>query len=304
MNRLKKILRPAWGIIVLVFIAAYIYKKRQIIFENMVYLSFPLMLAAFFFLFVFKMGMIMNMKNAASHYNVFLSWPVAYRMYTSTQLAKYIPGSIWQFVSRISQLKNKNTPGKNIRDSLIAEHFWLLSSSFLLGAVFIVATMDATMLPEFIDEIFHSYSFVIILSSLAISVIAALILVKNRKRFVRFLPSINIYLLLMLVWLLPGSALWITLLSFNFHMPPILYVIGVYCIAFVIGFAIPFAPAGIGFREAILVAALSPYSGPELAVLLTTINRLLYLLVELIIYFPCLAVDIMAVIKRTSISKS
>jgi len=61
----------------------------------------------------------------------------------------------------------------------------------------------------------------------------------------------------------------------------ILMLMGLYAIAFSIGFITPFAPAGIGVREAVLFLGLLPYMPLEVVILVSIANRLLYLLAEL-----------------------
>ena len=65
--------------------------------------------------------------------------------------------------------------------------------------------------------------------------------------------------------------------------PPFAYILGSYCIAYVVGFFVPFAPAGLGVREATIVFAIAPFVGNEIAILLAGINRVLYFAVELLL---------------------
>lgn len=66
--------------------------------------------------------------------------------------------------------------------------------------------------------------------------------------------------------ILLGSALY-------GHTAPYLRVVGVYALAWIVGYLTPGAPAGLGIREVILVAGLAPFYGPGAAAI-ALIHRL------------------------------
>jgi uncharacterized membrane protein YbhN (UPF0104 family) len=57
-------------------------------------------------------------------------------------------------------------------------------------------------------------------------------------------------------------------------------IVGLYALAYAIGFLVPFAPAGIGIREAILVAGMSTLISTEEAIVLASLNRIIYIILE------------------------
>jgi hypothetical protein len=86
-----------------------------------------------------------------------------------------------------------------------------------------------------------------------------------------------------IIWICLGSSFWITLLPFTNQELSFIYIIGLYALSYALGFAVPFAPAGIGIREAILVTGLLPYLDSSISIVLATINRLLYIVSEIIL---------------------
>ena len=88
--------------------------------------------------------------------------------------------------------------------------------------------------------------------------------------------------------MLLGSAFWLTLSPFSVDTISWSYVVGVYCLAYLVGFLVPFAPAGLGAREAVLVAGAGPLVGVDVAIFLAAVNRILYLLAEFGMVAPCL----------------
>jgi uncharacterized membrane protein YbhN (UPF0104 family) len=99
--------------------------------------------------------------------------------------------------------------------------------------------------------------------------------------FLGLMPSLRVITILLLIWMLFAASLWVTTKPFVEHLPPFAQIVGVYCLAYIIGFVIPFAPAGLGVREFVLVLGLSVWLNADIALLLAGVNRLIYFLVEL-----------------------
>jgi hypothetical protein len=94
---------------------------------------------------------------------------------------------------------------------------------------------------------------------------------------------------MLLAWASLGTSFWITLGPFSEVPVPWIFTIGVYCLAYIAGFLVPFAPAGLGVREGVLALGMAAYLTPEMALLLAALNRGVYLLAEIILVIPCLA---------------
>jgi uncharacterized membrane protein YbhN (UPF0104 family) len=101
--------------------------------------------------------------------------------------------------------------------------------------------------------------------------------------FILLMPAWRVVAVLGVTWMLFGASLWVTLLPFVDNFSPYFYVVGLYCLAYVIGFLVPFAPAGLGIREAVLVLGLSAWVSADIALLLAGVNRLIYFLAELVL---------------------
>ena len=76
-------------------------------------------------------------------------------------------------------------------------------------------------------------------------------------------------------WLVAGLAAWIFVSSVAAGpTPAFAYLLGAYTFAWLIGFVVPFAPSGLGVREATLIALLAPVVGGAAATALTVGLRL------------------------------
>lgn len=76
-------------------------------------------------------------------------------------------------------------------------------------------------------------------------------------------------------WLVAGAAAWVFVTSVSAGATPSFgYLLGAYTFAWLVGFIVPFAPSGLGVREATLIALLAPVLGAAPATALTVGLRL------------------------------
>lgn len=76
-------------------------------------------------------------------------------------------------------------------------------------------------------------------------------------------------------WLVAGLAAWVFVEGLTSGpAPAFAYLLGAYTFAWLVGFVVPFAPSGLGVREATLVALLAPVLGAGPATALTVGLRL------------------------------
>lgn len=287
---LKNASKWIWILLVVGFIAYYAWPKRITFVEVGSNLGWGPLFIAMLLIFLAKLGLVENMYIACLKFKIDLKRPDCFQIYNHTQLAKYIPGSIWQFVGRISVLKNKGFSINSIKNAILAEHLWVI----LVAAVFAIYPLlqNGSDLIELINlpELFFNISLKIniILSVIAFIIILIFFLIRNKIiNFFYWLltltPPLKAVVVLSISWLLFGTSLWITLIPFATENAPYFYIVGIYSLAYIIGFFVPFAPAGLGIREAILVFYLSKYVETDVALLLSAANRLVYFIAELIL---------------------
>ncbi|OQA64704.1 MAG: hypothetical protein BWY38_02979 [Ignavibacteria bacterium ADurb.Bin266] len=215
-----------------------------------------------------------------------VSFPKCFIMYNTTQMAKYIPGSIWQFVSRAATYSNEGFSVRQIRNSIMIETGWVLSGAFVIGIVFITFTNSMSLL-----EIYNKFSFIINIIILAFCFCAAASVLFFRKRLHDNLRKIiskknlnlRMFFVEIVIWLLLGSSFSVLLYCSSVMTNEWLYVIGLYSLSYFIGFLVPFAPAGLGVREGILVLGLSHSVPQDTAITIAGINRIMYFSVEVVL---------------------
>ena len=285
---LKNIAKWVWMAAVLAFIVFYTMSKKALIARTFSMLPIEVLLGAAVLVLVAKLCLVTNMRSAASHFKIALGWRDCYCIYNLTQLAKYIPGSIWYFVGRVAVLRERGIATEAIRDSLLAEHLWVIASAVLLAGVLAFTGIRDFLEVGLID--FNPGPLLLAAFVLVASAAALALLVSRRllRWVLRLLPPLSAIPALLLTWILLGASLWVTLGPFAASRPSIPYIIGVYCFAYVLGFLVPFAPAGLGVREAILTFALTPFMAADVAILLAAVHRIIYFTVEIVLAAFCL----------------
>jgi uncharacterized membrane protein YbhN (UPF0104 family) len=83
------------------------------------------------------------------------------------------------------------------------------------------------------------------------------------------------------IWLLYTGAFWLFVTGLGFSVPA-LSTASAFAAAYVLGYVMVFAPAGLGVREGFLVALLSPQMGAASAGAVALIARLWMTLVEVV----------------------
>lgn len=166
------------------------------------------------------------------------SFRLAFKIYGTSQLGKYIPGNIFQFAGRQS-IAVKNGIKSSISLKSIGYELGLLASS---GSLFVILIMPIYF------KTFSALLSVLFFILFLFILLRGLIFLNNY-----FYLSTIAYL----VFLTISSLLFIGVLNmlnprYNFCNWEIFLVIGSFVVAWLVGFVTPGAPAGVGIREFIL----------------------------------------------------
>lgn len=231
-----------------------------------------------------KLLLVAIMHQSLLHYKVNFLFSQSFSIYNITQLGKYIPGSIWQFVGKIGMYKSAGLDNKTIRDTILLETFWVVFSAFIFGLLLISFTQYQLLI-----TLTQKIPLIILLAILGTTLFLLLLpqLNHHRKRLHdycrRLLFTPLSFITALLIWLVLGFAFWITLTPFSASEIGLVFIIGLYAFSYAIGFAVPFAPAGIGIRESVLVLGLAPFLDINTAIILAALNRVFYIFIEIIL---------------------
>ncbi len=211
-----------------------------------------------------------------------------------SQFAKYIPGNFAHHLGRVALARHYEMQIGRVLYSMIIETGWAIASSALLVMLLLVFN-DNYIVREFHNALSTTKVSLLFFGALSVPLVIGYIL---RNPFGPIKKMINqdvlkpdifrlclCFLIDMLVFLLMGyiaSFLAQTLLGIQSTDLSVMTV--VFTIAWIAGFLTIGAPAGIGVREAIIVAALTPIHGENISILLTVLLRIISVLGDLTIF--------------------
>lgn len=195
-------------------------------------------------------------RSLLQHLSVTLPAKLVWKIYASSQLSKYLPGNIFQFVSR--QLQG-NAAG--IAHSLLLRSSMLEVSGLILGAICPCVLLFPSM--------FGLYGWALVL-------IFVLIVWQMAVRTLGWLPPVEIWLFYLLFHVLAGLLFVWLLVSLapdmrNVSLPVVL---GAYLVSWLAGFVTPGAPGGIGVRELVLMLILQGVASETLLLQAIMVSRL------------------------------
>jgi uncharacterized membrane protein YbhN (UPF0104 family) len=84
-------------------------------------------------------------------------------------------------------------------------------------------------------------------------------------------------------WAVAGAGAWILVAAVSPSSPPLSFMTGAYALAWLTGFVVPFAPSGLGVREATFAAILAPQFGAGPATALAVMLRFANLVGDLLV---------------------
>ncbi|MCU6676406.1 hypothetical protein [Leclercia tamurae] len=190
-----------------------------------------------------------------------ISSRMANRIYGLTQLAKYVPGNIFQFAGRQFLAMSHGFSGKAIAKSTFLELLLLV----LTGVAFIL-WMLPLLYPAF--NIIYGFSLFIIITTL----------IALRLKWQQKSDLMNVIARYFLFLLISGGVFLMILYSIvdNWTGTPalVLPLIGAYVVAWLAGLVTPGSPAGVGVREFILILLLKPFFAEVDIVLAVIISRI------------------------------
>lgn len=207
----------------------------------------------------------------------------------TTQIAKYIPGRIWYMVGRIYIGKKERFDSNLLAVSMILETCLLIITS---GILFLIATL-------FIGIFRTSY---LILGILLI--VGAVVMIHPRilswlvnfiARLLRRQPVVipMAYSRMLRVSLF-FFGLWIAQIIGFYFLVVAIYPVDVslfpiltaaYCLSWITGFIVLFAPSGLGIREGVMTLLLTPVLTAPLAIAMSFISRIWMTIFEIVVFF-------------------
>ena len=227
-----------------------------------------------------KLFLGINAHVAARRCGIDIGFLDAFRLYNLSQLGKYLPGSIWQFIGRAAAYRHLGAGYGPIRDALICESLWIVAGASVVGVVLTGPTLLGILAGSL-------SSFVVgwLGAGFGLALVAALAALLWKRaalaRYVRLArPPVRAILAQACIWLLLGLGFWVLARGGGLSVGPV-FAIGLFAAGYAVGFLVPIAPAGLGVRDAVLTLGLMPYVPAGEALTITVMARIVYLVVDL-----------------------
>jgi len=219
-----------------------------------------------------------------------LEFREAWRIWALSNLARFIPGGIWQFAGIAGLAARSGTSPIAATGGVVLQQLIVLASGIAVTAAF----LPSLALHGF--PLTYGAAVAIAIAGLVIIALlqphgAALMQRLSARFFSRtvLFPSMRAgsvarYAIALIVpWLAYGIAFWLFARGIvGGRAPGLPLSIASFTAAYVWGIIWVPVPAGLGVREAALVALLSPQVGPDVAVLLAIGSRIWLTVVEIV----------------------
>lgn len=275
-----RIAKWLWLTCVAVAVVYFLHRSWPKLHDALLQMRMPLVAASLVLTVAAKFVLGENARIAADRSDIHLRYGTALRLYNLSQLGKYMPGSVWQFVGRAAAYRERGANYGAIRDSLLIESLWVVLGALIIG-VSLVGTTAVSILRRSASPAVQIWLVALFSAGLLVVALAWMFRRDTLRRYMRLLiPSLPVVLVQVGAWLLLGLAFWVLILAMHLDAGP-LYATGLFALAFALGFMVPIAPAGLGIRDGILTFGLLPFGSLQSAVAVTVVARLVYLVAEL-----------------------
>lgn len=287
-RHLKRVLKYLLPILIFLFLGKSIYSNWQQIREYPWQFDFPLLAlsallgSTWFFLRTWIWWQLVREMHEHVPY-----WP-AFRVFMISEVARYVPGKIWQYVSRIYLAEKYNIPPALTLTSALVE---LLMMMVAAGAV---SLANASRILPALEEQYRPLLLLALLVAIALvhprslklwSRILAKFLNQEWIPFdVRYSHLVMILVASLVTWAISGAgfALFVQALT-DAGDGRMVQLTTIFAASWLIGLLAIVVPAGVGVREGIMTILLAALMPHPTAAVLAIASRLWVTLLEVVL---------------------
>lgn len=286
-GRVRKWAAVAWAVIVVVAVAFVLWSRGAEVTVLLRQSRTSLLLLALLLVLSVKVLLVSVLRSAARTHGVMLSQRESAIIYHRSQLAKYVPGSVWHFATKAGMLAPRYADVSKTGRLMATEVAWVIGSATIVGSGTLAASFFRGELP--IDGLRLEAAWLLpVFGVLGLTVLAL-----NRRWAFLHLPTPEVALRLGAIWMLQGASFAAVVAavptSVCMNLSLGILITGAFALGYVAGFVAPFAPAGLGVREGVLVALLGPAIGVGEAIVTAALSRLVYVVADLVVAVPTFA---------------
>jgi glycosyltransferase 2 family protein len=208
---------------------------------------------------------------------------VSVRIFTVANLGRYVPGKVWQIASLSALAKPQGIPGPTAAAAAVIGQGVALAAATLVGLGAVWTLEGANEWRWLAPAVLVGGAVFGLLPPVFHRVFAVWFRIAKTPEPDGLGPTnaIGWLLVSLLNWTIYGIAFWMLVEGLGLDMA-LLPAASAFAAAYVLGYVMVFAPAGIGVREGFLIALLSPQVGAAAAGAVAVIARLWTTLIEVL----------------------
>ncbi len=216
-----------------------------------------------------------------------IPYPHALRLYFAAGLAKYIPGTVWQFLGWFYLAQREGISKVIAGTSIVLCQALSALAGALLAAAAFAAAGSQDVVRQLVPILLILPVALIVLQPRVIGAVLNFGLTRIGRQPIdlnlSFRDLVAIFVFYLFSYLLWGAALFaftnaLTPLPLTYFAP----FLGVFPAAYALGLIAPFAPAGLGVREGVLTALISFFIPLPIATIIALLTRPWMMIVEII----------------------
>ncbi len=283
-----KILKAAFGVLVVIFLAWYFIKHWQEFSETIKNVNMGIFVFSMVFYFLYKITLASLWHYITKINGCSIPYEKAVTSYLYSILGKYIPGKVFMLAARLTYYKEEDAPL-----SKVTVCFFIENICTLLGA----AMLFILSLFFFPNELLSQYKWLTLILIAAFFVcinpkiinfflrILGKLFKKDLEIPMKYSQMIKVVLLFIGNWLIVGFGFFILTKSIcpTVGWNEMLFCAGIWGISAIMGILAIFAPSGLGVREGIIVAGLMLIMPSNEAMVISVVSRLWQTIPELLL---------------------
>ncbi|MHC5215455.1 lysylphosphatidylglycerol synthase domain-containing protein [Enterococcus sp. LJL128] len=193
-----------------------------------------------------------------------MPWRDTIMVYTKSNLLKYLPGNVFQYVGRNELATKREIPHLKVATATVFDIFINVLAAVVLSSIYFFQHGFSF---HFNSQtiLFICIGFIALILGAAVVVYAfrekAHAFLKTIKQFITlqtlkgFVSALIYYIFTMMIQSLLFTALLVYVLDVSLNPQLFLQLFSAYTFSWLVGFITPGAPAGIGIREAVMAGA-------------------------------------------------
>ena len=294
----KKLIRviAGWIIAIIIFYILFrtIYVNREQLASWKWQVSWPDAVVSCLLLFAAFGTASLGWRSILIAFGHHIKFHEAFRVVYLANLGRYIPGKVWQVFGMVGLAKEVNIPPRVSLASFALAEGYALPAAFLLIPILMGRSESLSTLIVYRDIMYLLIAIVLVVFLILFFLPNGLNWALNkvlrlfRQEEVQYKPSmknrIAIFMWYVVTWLLFGAAFHffltalISTTEFN-----ILFSTGAYIAAYNLGYIAFLSPGGLGIREGVMSALLTPLLGAPIAASIALISRVWITIIEAVI---------------------